>query len=472
MGKAYDVVIVGAGPAGLFAALELCGKFDRILVVDKGKDVGERHCPMNSALNCLNCKNCDIMCGLGGAGTFSDGTLNLRPDIGGDLTEFCDAETAWSLVRYVDKIFLAHGMPDKIYRGDKDEIENLKRRAAAVGASFIEIEQRHIGSDRTKEIIENFKRDLEQNGVEFMLKTCISDLIIENGKDESGGDESTEVKICKGVITERGEKIRSRFTILAPGRVGASWVESLIEKYGIESQYAGIDVGVRVEVPAITMDPVTKINRDPKFHIRTDTYEDFTRTFCTNERGFVVKEVYDEFIGVNGHSFKNKKSENTNFAFLVRVELTEPVENTTEYGKSIAKLATTIGGGKPIIQRMGDLKRGRRSTPERIRRSLVKNTLKDVTPGDISMALPHRIVMDIVEGLEKLDKIIPGVAADSTLLYAPEIKFYAMRLCVSDKMETSVRNLFAAGDGAGLSRDIVNAAATGILAARGIIQKS
>ena len=219
------------------------------------------------------------------------------------------------------------------------------------------------------------------------------------------------------------------------------------------------------------MNPVTRINRDPKFHIRTKRYDDFARTFCTNERGFVVKEVYDDFIGVNGHSLREKKSENTNFAFLVKVELTEPVENTTRYGRSIAKLATTIGGGKPIIQRMGDLRRGRRSTWERINRNLVKNTLKDVTPGDISMALPHRITMDIIEGLAKLDEIIPGVAADSTLLYAPEIKFYAMRMKVDKNMETSVSNLFAAGDGAGLSRDIVNAAATGMLAARGILNK-
>jgi len=220
------------------------------------------------------------------------------------------------------------------------------------------------------------------------------------------------------------------------------------------------------------MNPVTKINRDPKFHIRTKRYDDFARTFCTNERGFVVKEVYGDFIGVNGHSLRVKKSENTNFAFLVKVGLTEPVENTTRYGRSIAKLATTIGGGKPILQRMGDLRRGRRSSRERISRNLVQNTLKDVTPGDISMALPHRILMDIIEGLEKLNEIIPGVASDSTLLYAPEIKFYAMHLIVDKNMETSVKNLFAAGDGAGLSRDIVNAAATGMLAARGVMSKS
>ncbi len=488
MSRSYDVVIVGAGPAGLFAANELRSKFDRILIIDRGKDINERYCQMfEGAERCMNCKNCDVLCGVGGAGTFSDGTLNLRPDIGGDLTEFCSHEEAYALVEYVDRTFLAHGMPDEIYCGDAEAVEELKRRAASVGAKFIEIKQRHIGSDKTRSIIEHFKRDLEKDGVQFMLKTCVTDIIVEEPSDvdessdrccedeehdgAAGGERASHALLCRGVITERGERIESRYTILAPGRVGASWVEHLIKKYDIKSEYAGIDVGVRVEVPAITMDPVTKISRDPKFHIRTDTYEDFARTFCTNERGFVVKEVYDDFIGVNGHSFKNKKSENTNFAFLVRVELTEPVENTTEYGISIAKLATTIGGGKPIIQRMGDLRRGRRSTHERIMRNLVRNTLMDVTPGDISMALPHRIVMDITEGLEKLDRIIPGVAADSTLLYAPEIKFYAMRIKVNSAMETSVKNLFAAGDGAGLSRDIVNASATGILAARGIMRR-
>jgi hypothetical protein len=466
----YDVILVGAGPAGLFAANELKeqwiereGQKRRILVVDKGKDVDERRCFVEEVGYCQHCKGCNIMCGVGGSGTFSDGTLNLRPDVGGDLTEFCDDETAWQLVKEVDEIFLKHGMPDELYNGTPEDIEELKRRAASVGANFIEINQRHIGSDKTQAVIKAFKADLVAHGIEFMLNTHVVDLLIE---EEGKGGQQT--KICRGVITEDGTIIKSGCTLLAPGRVGASWVDNLIKKHKIDAEYVDIDVGVRVEVPAITMNPVTKINRDPKFHIRTKRYDDFARTFCTNEQGFVVKEEYSDFIGVNGHSLKSKKSENTNFAFLVRVGLTEPVENTTRYGRSIAKLATTIGGGKPIIQRMGDLRRGRRSTWERIERNLVRNTLTDVTPGDISMALPHRITMDIIEGLEKLNEIIPGVAADSTLLYAPEIKFYAMRMKVDSHMETVVKGLFAAGDGAGLSRDIVNAAATGILAARGI----
>ncbi len=456
----YDVIIVGAGPAGLFAANELKDKA-KVLVIEKGKDVEERNCPMEELGICINCAQCDIMCGVGGAGTFSDGTLNLRPDIGGDLAEFCGRETAWQLVNEEDRVFLEHGMLDELYKGNDEEIEELKRRAASVGARFIEINQRHIGSDKTKDVLKSFKNDLVEHGIEFMLNTCVANLLIR----EEGG-----VKVCRGVITDKGDKISGGCTVSAPGRVGASWVEKMIKEHGIKAEYAGIDVGVRVEVPAITMNPATKINRDPKFHIRTKRYDDFARTFCTNKRGFVVKEVYDDFIGVNGHSMKTKKSENTNFAFLVHVELTKPVENTTRYGRSIAKLATTIGGGKPIVQRVGDLRRGRRSTWGGIERNLVRNTLMDVTPGDISMALPHRITMDIIEGLEKLNEIIPGVMSDSTLLYAPEIKFYAMRTIVDKNMETSMKNLFTAGDGAGLSRDIVNAAATGVLAARGVMR--
>ncbi|MFZ2070658.1 MAG: NAD(P)/FAD-dependent oxidoreductase [Halobacteriota archaeon] len=465
----YNVIIVGAGPAGLFAANELKGAGPKVLVIDKGKDAEDRHCYMEELGTCNQCKDCNIMCGVGGAGTFSDGTLNLRPDIGGELAELCDTGTAWQLVNDVDRTFLEHGMSDEMYMGNGEDIEKLKRRAASVGARFIEINQRHIGSDKTKEVIKSFKDDLVEHGIEFLLNTEVNDLITEEKRRSTS---EKVARVCKGVITDNGDEIRGEFVILAPGRVGASWVEKLIKRHKIEAEYAGIDVGVRVEVPAITMNPVTRINRDPKFHIRTKRYDDFARTFCTNERGFVVKEVYDDFIGVNGHSLRTKKSENTNFAFIVKIELTEPVENTTRYGRSIAKLATTIGGGKPIIQRMGDLRRGRRSSWERINRNMVENTLKDVTPGDISMALPHRIMMDIIEGLEKLNEIIPGVASDSTLLYAPEIKFYAMRMNVDRNMETSVKNLFAAGDGAGLSRDIVNAAATGMLAARGVMKAS
>jgi uncharacterized FAD-dependent dehydrogenase len=399
------------------------------------------------------------MCGVGGAGTYSDGTLNLRPDIGGDLAEQThDPEYAWQLVDYVDKVFLKYGAPDHLFIPKGDEVEQLKRRAASVGARFIEIIQRHIGSDNAPIVIENFEKDMKMKGVEFLLGEKVEDLIIEDNT-------------CMGVILKDDIKVNSRFTIIAPGRVGAKWIDEILHKHNIEAKYAPIDVGVRVEVPSIIMDPITYINHDPKFHIQTKTYDDFVRTFCTNEKGFVVKEEYEDFIATNGHSMTNEQSENTNFAFLVRVELTEPIENTVRYGRSIAKLATTIGGGKPVLQRMGDLRRGRRSTQKRLKKNQVINTLKDVTPGDISMALPHRIVTDIREGLEVLNEIIPGVAADSTLLYAPEIKFYSMQVIVDTNMESSVKNLFAAGDGAGLSRDIVNAAATGVIAGRGILKR-
>lgn len=451
-----DVIIVGSGPAGMFAANELVGNIG-VTIIDKGEDIEDRKCHMKETVKCASCKPCDIMCGVGGAGTFSDGTLNLRPDVGGDLTELTkDDKASWELVKQVDETFLKYGSPEDMHEPTDIEVENLKRRAASVGATFLEIPQRHMGSDLAPMVIKNIRDDLVDKGVKFCVKTEVSGLIIEDG-------------CCKGIELRDGSKIRSKQTILAPGRVGSSWVDELVKMYNLEADFAPIDLGVRVEVPAIVMDPVTRINRDPKFYIRTKRYDDLTRTFCTNEHGFVVKESYDDSIGVNGHSMKNVKSENTNFAFLTQLQLTEPLENTTKYGKSIAKLATTIGGGKPLVQRFGDLRRGRRSTWERIKRNPVKNTLQDTTPGDISMALPHRITMNVIEGLEKLNEIIPGVASDSTLLYAPEIKFYSMKLIVDGDMQTNIRNLFAAGDGTGLSRDIVNSAATGILAGRGLL---
>lgn len=455
MAQDYDVAIVGAGPAGLFAARELAGR-RRVVVVDEGRGIPDRSCPMEAFALCRHCQPCGILCGVGGAGTFSDGILNLRPDVGGDLQALTGSgDAAWALVAEVDRAFVGYGAPAQLIDPPRFEVEALERRAASVGARFIEIRQRHIGTDRAPAVMGAFERELRSKGVDFMLRTRVTDLIVEGGR-------------CAGVRTDAGE-IRAGAVLAAPGRVGAGWLREMVGRYGIRAHHGPLDLGVRVEVPAVTMDPVTKINRDPKFHIRTRSYDDFVRTFCCNDRGYVVKEDHGDFVATNGHSRTDKSSENTNFAFLVQISLTEPVQDTTEYGRYIARMATNIGGGKPILQRMGDLRRGRRSTADRIRRSRVPPTLTDVTPGDISMALPHRVVVDIIEGLEILDKIIPGVAADSTLLYAPEVKFYGMRIEVGRDMQTSLPGLYAAGDGAGLSRDIVKAAATGILAARGIL---
>lgn len=452
----YDVAIIGAGPAGLFAAHELgeTGKLS-VAIIDMGKDVDKRNCPMDETGVCIKCRPCNVMSGVGGAGGLSDGTLNIRPDIGGNLFEFMGEKEAWDLVRYVDQIYVKHGAPNKLYQATSDEDEELSRKAASAGIEFIQIPQRHIGTDYTPKIIASIRDDLKAKGVKFILKSKAVDIL------NSG----------TGVKLSNGEEIKAKYLIAAPGRSGAPWIVDQAMKLGLKIRHGPIDVGVRVEVPGIVMDPVCRINRDPKFHIRTKTYDDFVRTFCVNHRGFVVKEAYYDYIGVNGHSLRDTESNNTNFALLTRIELTEPIENTTEYGESIARTATTLGGGNPLIQRLGDLRRGRRSTKKRIEEGLVKPTLMGATPGDIAMVMPHRVVTNILEGLERLDKVIPGVASDSTLIYAPEIKFYAMRVQVGKSMETSIPNLFVAGDGVGVSRGLIVASATGVMAARGILTK-
>jgi len=454
----YDVLVIGAGPAGLFACHRLSREDVNVLVIEEGSSIEDRRCPRLEDGVCHDCTPCSIMCGLGGSGLYSDGTLNLRHDVGGDLTDFVDEEKAQNLVEEVDQVFQDMGASSRLYGIDEEKSHELKAKAAAEGVTFIRIKQRHMGSENTPQIIKNLADELKSKGIKFRFNTRIEDLVVEEG-------------VCRGAKLSDGSVIEADNVILSPGRVGAQWADRQAQRHGIEATFGPIDVGVRVEVPAVIMEDVVSVNRDPKFHIRTHTYDDFVRTFCTNHHGYVVKETYDGFVGVNGHSMIEDKSGNTNFAFLVRITLTEPVEDTISYGESIAELATTIGGGKPVVQRLHDLRMGKRSHPNEIERNPVEPTLSDTTPGDISMALPHRVVEDILEGLEKLSKVIPGVDEDSTLLYAPEIKYYATRFKTDSRMQSNVKNLYLAGDGAGLSRDIVNASATGLLAADGVLKK-
>jgi len=457
------VVIIGAGPAGLIAAYELAKYGIAATVIEEGADVKDRKCPMLKVGYCIKCKPCHFVHGVGGGGTFSDGKLNLNPEIGGNLLEFMPADDANRAISYVEQLFVDYGGGEIPVSGDGPKTKELARRAKMAGVKFIPIRQRHIGSDHLPKLVEKMVADMKAKGVKFLIKTRAEDLIVEDGKIEgvSAVDLSTKKKMV----------IPADCVIVATGRGGSRWFAEMCRKNGLPLKFQPLDVGVRVEVPREIMDEVTAVNWDPKFHIFTKTHDDFVRTFCTNPRGFVITESYGDYICVNGHSMRDKSSENTNFALLVQIALTEPVENTSLYGEGIARLATIIGGGKPTLQRLGDLRAGRRSTWKRINRSYVKPTLREVTPGDISMALPARIVEDIVEGLEALNKVIPGVAEDETLLYAPEIKFHALRATVSHEMETGISNLFAAGDGAGVSRGIVGASVTGLIAARAVLKK-
>ncbi|MBN2880737.1 NAD(P)/FAD-dependent oxidoreductase [Candidatus Woesearchaeota archaeon] len=445
----YDVIIVGAGPAGLFCAYELVMNSDlAVLVVDKGKAPLER------------CRNAvDIMCGVGGAGCMSDGKLNINPYIGGDLPSLVGSEElSNNLIEYVDSIFVEFGAPQEMIL-DSEKTSKLVQKASQAGIRYIPVRQKHIGSDRLPILIDKMQAAMILKQCDFLLETTVEDILVENG-------------VLTGVVLSSGKKILSSKVVLAPGRIGNEWFNKLVERNDLETIYNPIDVGVRVETNFEVYKNLTDVNYDPKIHIYTDRYKDFVRTFCTNPRGFVATEDYDGFIGVNGHAERDRKSSNTNFALLNRVQLTKPLENTFKYGKSIAQLATTIGGGKVILQTLGDLRRGRRSTAERIKKSFVEPTLKDYTPGDISMALPSRIVHNLLEALEKLDSIAPGINSDNTLLYAPEIKYHSIKARHDSILQSvKLKNLFFAGDGAGLTRDIINAAATGVFVARKIIEK-
>ena len=435
----YDVAIIGAGSAGLFASLVLSEEGLRVVVLDRGLAPKERE---------------SIVYGVGGAGTFSDGKLNLTTKIGGDPASIgCSEDELLRLIAQVDDTFTRCGAPMNYSGEDSDALGRLYQSAAQAGIEFIAGRQRHIGTSRIREVIDALYHDLIERGIEFRL-----DCRVETIEEVDGG---FRVGIAGGDVT-------ARHVIAAPGRSGAYWLREVTRGLGVGPEFGPLDVGVRIEFPAEIYEPIESIMYDAKLRVRTTTYDDMVRTFCTNPRGFVVREDSDDFALVNGHAENKRKSKNTNFALLVHVELTDPVEDTTQYGRAIAELATTIGGGRPILQRLKDLQQGRRSTAERIRRVRISPTLGDYTPGDVSMALPQRIVVDLLESIERLDRILPGLASDGTLIYAPEIKFYDTRYNVGTGMETALPGFYVAGDASGHSRGIVFAAVTGILAARKI----
>ena len=367
------------------------------------------------------------------------------------------ASEAMALIDETEEIYNRFNMDGQVYPTDMDKAREIRQDARKQGIDLLVIKQKHLGSDNLPNHIAAMADYVQDQGIVFHHSEEVQDVIVNDGR-------------VTGVKTNL-RSYEAPNVILAPGRVGAEWVGSVARNLGLDVSQRGIEVGVRVEVHNEIMQDLCSIIYDPTFFIRTSKYDDQTRTFCTNLGGFVALENYQDFVCVNGHAYMDKKSENTNFAFLSKVVLNDPVEDNQAYGESIGKLASLIGGGRPILQRFGDLKRGRRSTWNRVRNSYIEPTLTNVTCGDIAMALPERILTNLVDGLEQLNQIVPGVSNDETLLYAPEIKFFATQIESNNNLETSIEGLFIAGDGPGVAGNIVSATATALIPAKEIIKR-
>lgn len=444
--KMYDVAIVGAGPGGIFSAYEL-KKIDpelKVAVFEQGHELEKRRCP--SPDHCLNCRTCAIMSGFGGAGAFSDGKYNITNDFGGNLYEYIGKEKAIELMKYVDDINMSHGGEGtKMFSTAGSRFKKLcmQNRLTLLDASV-----RHLGTDINYVVLENLYKELCEKGVEFYFDTPV-------------------IEIRKGFeVVYEGGCIGAGRVILSVGRSGSKWMEKVCSDLNISTMSNRVDLGVRVELPAVIFDHLTNELYESKIVYRTEKFEDNVRTFCMNPNGWIVNENTNGIVTVNGHSFEDpaKKTDNTNFALLVSKHFSEPFKDSNGYGESIARLSNMLGGGV-IVQRFGDLERGRRSTEKRIEECTVRPTLK-ATPGDLSLVLPKRILDGIIEMIHALDKIAPGTANDDTLLYGVEVKFYNMEVKLDKNLCTNIPGLYVIGDGSGVTHSLSHASASGVFVAR------
>ena len=437
----------GAGPAGLFAALGLdnlgAGK---ILLVEQGPDLGERHRDAPGGL----------LCGWGGAGAFSDGKLILSPEVGGFLSDLLPLDVLNSLIQEVDSMYQTLGAPAELYGGDPDTQDLLKSKARQAGLIFIPTHLRHIGTDNCQRVLSRLRERLAGR-IEIRTRCRARHIMVQDGT-------------VTGVALESGEEVEARYVIAAPGRAGAAWIREEARRLGIPSVPSPVDIGVRVEVPAPVLAPLTQAAYEAKLIYYSRTFDDKVRTFCMNPYGEVVLEDLDGLVTVNGHSYTSRKTENSNFAILVSSMFTEPFDDPISYGQYIARLANLLGQGA-LVQRLGDLQAGRRTTAARLERCFTRPTLKDAAPGDLSFVLPYRCLKDILEMLEALDSLVPGINDRHTLLYGVEVKFYSHRLKLTPDLATPIRNLFIIGDGAGITRGLIQASVSGLIAARAVARR-
>ncbi|MCG8499208.1 MAG: FAD-dependent oxidoreductase [Firmicutes bacterium] len=466
--KKYDVIIVGAGPAGIFTALELTkhNKGLNILIIDKGRQIHKRACPAREKGTCVKCDPCAIVNGWSGAGAYSDGKLSLGTNVGGNVKDYIGEEKTAELIHYADQIYLSFGAQPRVYGQNDKRVDEIVYEASKHDLQLIPCPVRHLGTEKAFDVLGGmYDYLIHQTNTEFKELTTVWNFICE--KEKVVGIELQS----KG---QERERVMGDYIVAAPGREGAQWLTAEARQLGIKTVNNAVDIGVRVEVPNSIMDHLTRDLYEAKFVYYSDTFDNKVRTFCMNPGGVVSEEHYDGHIAVvNGHSYADDrlKTKNTNFAMLVSTTFTEPFDEPIQYGKYIAHLANMLTGGQIMVQRLGDLLKGRRTDYGRLAKSSTIPTLKGAVPGDLSFALPHRHLMSIIEALKALNHVAPGLYSRNTLLYGCEIKFYSSQIKVNRHFETQVQNLYAIGDGAGITRGLMQASLTGIVVARDIVSK-